>query len=239
MMSRPSNVRFLWNFCFQMFVVLHLKGVKKMVNFHCFWQLRHNLKAIFKQFKFFDFVVEAKYVHYCCLKHCWRRLGLLLKFNNSKIASASVLIGLHESECFLCGFCWTIGNVFLGGMRAAMICGLVNCFGNGLFLVRRLVRNSEIGFCGALSPVAMWWACPRRSWLALNAGSHQPRSFRYHECHHFSLDQCLDLINRRPTWAEYFPSSLWNLFYQAFGLHNRAHVLMNRWFSWLSSQVVE
>ena len=82
-------------------------------------------------------------------------MGLLLKFNNSKIASASVLIGLPESECFLCGFCSTIGNVFLGGMRATMICGLVDCFGNGLFLVRRLVRSSGIDFFGTLYPVAI------------------------------------------------------------------------------------
>ena len=65
--------------------------------------------------------------------HCWDAIPA--------IASASLLIGLPDSEFCPCGVCLTIDNVLLGGKCVALFCSRMNCCGNGSFRFGRLVRN--------------------------------------------------------------------------------------------------
>ena len=85
---------------------------------------------------------------WCC---CWDAIPV--------IASARLLMGLPESEFWLCCVCPFTVKVLSCEVCVAMFYGWVNCSENGLLWKGiRLVRNSGILFSGAISPITMWWA---------------------------------------------------------------------------------
>ena len=212
-----------------------------MVDFHCFHFSGCILSLVWKTFS------NSSNFSFLLSKYCvFVNVGLisadnvwsLLCYAILLIASASLLIGLTESECHLCCVCSTIVNVLSGGMCVVISCGWTNCCGNGLFLIGRPVKTSRKLICGALSPLTMWRAFARRSYLcyyrkldilAISITTGLLALFWWI----FSSKQMADNMSGVfSVFAEKFLLS-------GFGLHCWAYVLMNRWFISRTSQIVE
>ena len=135
------------------------------VIFYRVWHFRlhfkHRLKKVFELFIFFSIFSNNVFVviGLNSADDVWRRSW----HAESATASANLLKGWAESTFCLCCVCSTIGNVLSVEMCVALFCGWVNCCGNGLFWVKRSVKESGIVFCWALCLVTMNWACACRS----------------------------------------------------------------------------